>query len=71
MIQIDFGEKLRRLRESRELTQSALAKAVHMTQRKISYLECGKYEPGLSDLVALCCFFKVSADDLLGLPPFK
>ena len=70
-MQVDFGEKLRRLRESREFTQSALAKTVHMTQRKISYLECGKYEPGLSDLVTLCCFFKVSADDLLGLPRFK
>ena len=68
---MDSGEKLRRLRESRGLTQSALAGAVHMTQRKISYLECGKYEPGLSDLVSLCCFFKVSADELLGLPRFK
>ncbi len=39
-----------------------------MTQRKISYLENDRYEPGLQDLKALCKFFQVSADYLLGFP---
>ena len=38
-----------------------------MTQRKVSYIECGKYEPGIDDIVAFCNFFKVSADYLLGI----
>lgn len=64
---LSFGEKIRNLREDADLNQTQLAKAVNMTQRKISYIECGKYEPSLDDIVALCKFFSVSADYLLGL----
>ena len=39
-----------------------------MTQRKVSYLENDRYEPSLEDLKALCTFFGVSADYLLGFP---
>lgn len=61
-----FGEKIRLLREERELSQSELGNQVNMTQRKISYLENGKHEPNLGDIKALCTFFCVSADYLLG-----
>ena len=37
-----------------------------MTQRKISYMENDKYEPGMDDIRALCRYFNVSADYLLG-----
>ncbi len=67
-MELTFGEKLRLLREERELNQTQLGAAIHMTQRKISYLETGRYEPGMDDLVALCRFFHVSADYLLGFP---
>ena len=63
---LSFGEKIKLLRENAELTQSELAAAVHMTQRKISYLEHDQYEPGIDDLRELCEFFHVSADYLLG-----
>lgn len=62
-----FGEKLRDLREGRNLTQKQLGEKLHMTQRKISYLERGVYEPGLDDIRAICLFFGVSADYLLDL----
>ena len=65
-MELSFGEKIRLLREERELNQSQLGSAVHMTQRKVSYLENGKYEPSMEDLKALCTFFHVSADYLLG-----
>lgn len=39
-----------------------------MPQRKISHIECGKYEPSVDDIIAFCHFFKVSADYLLGIP---
>lgn len=67
-MKLSFGEKIRNLREDMDLNQTQLGKAVHMTQRKISYIECGKYEPSIDDIIALCHFFKVSADYLLGLP---
>lgn len=61
-----FGEKIRLLREEKEMNQSNLGLAVNMTQRKISYLENDKYEPSMEDIKALCTFFHVSADYLLG-----
>ena len=65
---LTFGEKLKFLREQQELNQTQLGNAVNMTQRKISYLENGKYEPGMDDLIALCSYFNVSADYFLGFP---
>ena len=67
-MELTFGEKIRLLREERELNQTELGRAVGMTQRKVSYLERGQYEPSLEDLRALCRFFRVSADYLLGFP---
>ena len=67
---LSFGAKIRNMREDRDLNQTQLGEAVNMTQRKISYIECGKYEPSMEDLVALCHFFKVSADYLLGIPSY-
>lgn len=62
-----FGELIKELREESELTQAKLAKKLQMTQRKISYIECNKYEPSVDDIKAFCKFFNVSADYLLGL----
>lgn len=67
-MKLTFGEKIRNLREDADMNQSQLGKAVGMTQRKVSYIECGKYEPCIEDIVAFCHFFKVSADYLLGIP---
>ncbi len=64
---LNFGEKIKNLREDAELSQKQLGEAINATQRKISYIECGKFEPSLNDIVALCKFFNVSADYLLGI----
>ena len=66
-MKLSFGEKIRNLREDADLNQTQLGNALGMTQRKISYIECGKYEPNIDDIVALCKFFKISSDYLLGL----
>ena len=68
---VTLGERVRNLREDAELNQTQLASAINVTQRKISYIECGRYEPSLSDIVALCKFFNVSSDYLLGLTNTK
>ena len=67
-MELTLGEKIRLLREEKELNQTELGEALGMTQRKISYLECGRYEPSFDDLRALCRYFQVSADYLLGFP---
>lgn len=63
-----IGERLRALRENAELSQHALGEKLHMTQRKVSYIETGACEPSVEDLKEICLFFKVSANYLLGLP---
>ncbi len=67
-MRLTFGEKIRNLREDREMNQTVLGKQLGMTQRKLSYIECGKCEPSIEDIVAFCVFFDVSADYLLGNP---
>ena len=64
---MEFGEKIRMLREQAGLNQTQLGTKLGMTQRKLSYIECGKYEPGLEDIRVLCRYFGVSADYMLGL----
>lgn len=70
-MEISFGEKIKNLREDKDMKQSELGAAINMTQRKISYIECGRFEPSLEDIVAFCKFFDVSADYLLGLAERK
>ena len=67
-INMTLGEKVRQLREDMDLTQGVLGKELGITQRKISYIENNTYEPSLADLKALCLFFGISANYLLGLP---
>lgn len=67
-MKLTFGEKLRNLREEKELNQTELGKILGMTQRKLSYIECGKCEPSIEDIVSICKYFNVSSDFMLGLP---
>ena len=66
-MQLSFGEKLRNLREDADINQTQLGVALGITQRKISYIECGKYEPSIDDIIAICRYFNVSSDYMLGL----
>lgn len=67
---MSFGQNLKNLRCAKlpPLTQTDLANAIGVTQRKISFLETGASEPSLRDIVAICRYFSVSADYLLSLP---
>ncbi|MGM9588821.1 MAG: helix-turn-helix transcriptional regulator [Faecousia sp.] len=67
-MKMTLGEKIRLLREEKEMNQTELGNELNMTQRKISYLELDRYEPSVEDLKAICAYFHVSADYLLGLP---
>ena len=67
-MELTIGEKIRNLREDADLNQTQLGAALQMTQRKVSYIECGMNEPSIEDLKAICRYFKISANYLLGLP---
>lgn len=62
-----FGEKIKRLRLNKGLSQKQLAQIIDKAQSSIVYWESDKQEPTISALKSLCCFFEVSADYLLDL----
>ena len=69
-------EMLRRVRENNHLTQKDVAKVLNTTQQVYSRYENGENEIPLHHFVALCRFYNLSADYLLGFsevaePPRK
>lgn len=64
---LTFGERLRQLREERNLTQKALAGVIGVSPRMVSFYESGTHFPREEGiLLKLAQFFGVSTDYLLG-----
>ncbi|TKI81157.1 helix-turn-helix transcriptional regulator [Bacillus mycoides] len=63
---INFGEVLKRLRKSRDLTQEQLAEQLNLTRSQIENWETNRYEPDISTLVLLASYFNVSVNMLIG-----
>jgi transcriptional regulator with XRE-family HTH domain len=61
-----FGQRLRRFRETRGLTQTELAQAVHSSQRAICSYEQDRTEPPLVVLPQIAAALNVSLDQLMG-----
>lgn len=61
-----MGNRIRELRISRSLSQEQLADKFGVTKQAISQMERGIRNPSMAMLEALCDFFNVSADYLLG-----
>ena len=64
---VTYRERLRNLREDRNLSQAELGALLHKSQQGYSHIENGRAELKIEDLVVLCKFFGVSADYLIGL----
>ncbi|MBQ8448719.1 MAG: helix-turn-helix transcriptional regulator [Clostridia bacterium] len=62
-------ERIRELREDLPVkkSQSEVAKDLKITQRKLSYIETGKTEPSIEDMIRICEYYGVSSDYILGL----
>ncbi|MBE6784519.1 MAG: helix-turn-helix transcriptional regulator [Ruminococcaceae bacterium] len=58
--------RIRDLREDKDLTQSDVAKATGIDQKTLSNYETGKTNPDSYVIIKLAEFFDVSADYLLG-----
>lgn len=64
---VDFGNRLKTLRQQNNLTQLQLAKMLGVTKSVISAYEVGLRMPSYDVLIAIAKTFKVSTDYLLGL----
>lgn len=62
----EFGDKVRRLREEREWSQSGLETAIDATKGSMSRIEVGDAKNVKPEVIArLADIFDISADDLL------
>lgn len=62
-----YYQRLRDLREDRDLKQSDISRILKMKQPQYNRYETGLRELPLHHLVTLCNFYNVSADYILGL----
>ena len=65
---MQYNERLKATREDLDITQEEAAKAIETTQAQIWKYENGKQEMTVKKLRALCLYYHVSADYILGLP---
>lgn len=64
---VNFGERLKDLRQNAGLTQKQLADKIWVTKATISYYEQSERNPSPEILVKLATAFHVSTDYLLGI----
>lgn len=66
-MKFQYAVHLRLLRKERRMTQRDMAAMLGITERQYSSYETGGVDLPISKLLALCEYFSVSADYLLGL----
>lgn len=64
---MNYRERLRNIREDRDLTQAEIGKLLNKSQQGYSHIESGRAELKIDDLVTLCRFYNLSADYIIGL----
>ena len=64
-MELNFGENIKRLRRSRDLTQEALADALGVSSQSVSKWECAYGYPDITQLPAIANYFGVTIDELL------
>ena len=66
-----YQERLRALREDSDLTQTQIATMLGIAQTTYSQYELDKRPMPIEYIIALCKFYNVSSDYLLGLSDKK
>lgn len=66
-----IGNKLRRLRQNRQLTQAEVANAIHCDRSYLSRIETDDTSPSLEILEALCHFYGVPLSDIILATPVR
>jgi DNA-binding XRE family transcriptional regulator len=62
-----FSIRLKELRLEKEMTQKKLAKELETSDDSIYSWETGRSQPSIEMIRAICKYFNVSSDYLLGL----
>ncbi|MDE5943459.1 MAG: helix-turn-helix domain-containing protein [Clostridia bacterium] len=65
----NIGKKISLLRKEKGLSQEELADALYVSRQSVSKWERGQSVPDAENISAMCAFFGVSADSLLGCAP--
>ncbi|MBR6509848.1 MAG: helix-turn-helix transcriptional regulator [Clostridia bacterium] len=63
---MNYRERMRALREDKDLTQLQVAKVINKSQQGYNHIETGRAELKIEDLIKLCDFYNVSADYFIG-----
>ena len=66
-----MSERLKCLREEKDITQEELSKIIGITTRAYQRYEAGEREPKLQTLKILALYYKVSLDYIVGLTGVK
>lgn len=64
---MDYRERLKVVREDRDLTQAEVGKVIHKSQQGYNHIEMGRAELKIDDLILLCKYYNLSSDYLIGL----
>ena len=64
---VNYRQRLRDVREDRDLTQAELGKVINKSQQGYNHIESGRAELKIDDLIKLCRFYNLSADYMIGL----
>ncbi len=59
---MDYRERMRNLRENRDLSQAEVGRIINKSQQGYNHNEMGRAELKIDDLIRLCNFYNVSAD---------
>ena len=62
---VEFGEKIKKLREERGMTQQSMADMLYVTRQAVSRWECGARFPDLLTAKKIAYILGVTVDDLL------
>lgn len=68
---MNYAERIRALRQDRDLTQTQIANMLGVAQTTYSQYELEKRPLPIDYLIALCKFYNVSADYMLGFTDKK
>ena len=64
---MEYYERLRDIREDRDLTQADIAALLETTQEQISKYETGKQMMGIDKYIKLARYYNISLDYLTGM----
>ena len=64
---MDYRTRIRNVREDRDFTQAEIGRILQKSQQGYNHIEAGRAELKIDDLIALCRFYDLSADYLIGL----